>query len=283
MDYKAPWIAAAVFAVLWATTVTAATSPLRATIIDRYGNQHDVAKFTFQGRQDLEVYFQGQRRLVALSRIARLSFEGERGDEEQRIVMSLRNGGVETGQMITGGSSSPHQDAVGGGTSGRRFAGVTDLGPFFILASDVREIILRYPTGEAPPADKMLNATIVTTEGKIYEIEDLRFRGKQRLDYLKGRNKRFIPLTKVARIDFEDGAFGDEFRAITATYWTGKTVMGMVETSTVRLSGETEKSYFNRVNQAFAGRMGSGSFAIGMHAVKQIRFKTEQAKEIIDE
>ena len=283
MDYKAPWIAAAVFAVLWATTVTAATSPLRATIIDRYGNQHDVAKFTFQGRQDLEVYFQGQRRLVALSRIARLSFEGERGDEEQRIVMSLRNGGVETGQMITGGSSSPHQDAVGGGTSGRRFAGVTDLGPFFILASDVREIILRYPTGESPPADKMLNATIVTTEGKIYEIEDLRFRGKQRLDYLKGRNKRFIPLTKVARIDFEDGAFGDEFRAITATYWTGKTVMGMVETSTVRLSGETEKSYFNRVNQAFAGRMGSGSFAIGMHAVKQIRFKTEQAKEIIDE
>ena len=283
MDYKAPWIAAAVFAVLWATTVTAATSPLRATIIDRYGNQHDVAKFTFQGRQDLEVYFQGQRRLVALSRIARLSFEGERGDEEQRIVMSLRNGGVETGQMITGGSSSPHQDAVGGGTSGRRFAGVTDLGPFFILASDVREIILRYPTGESPPADKMLNATIVTTEGKIYEIEDLRFRGKQRLDYLKGRNKRFIPLTKVARIDFEDGAFGDEFRAITATYWTGKTVMGMVETSTVRLSGETDKSYFDRVNQAFAGRMGSGSFAIGMHAVKQIRFKTEQAKEIIDE
>ena len=283
MDYKAPWIAAAVFAVLWATTVTAATSPLRATIIDRYGNQHDVAKFTFQGRQDLEVYFQGQRRLVALSRIARLSFEGERGDEEQRIVMSLRNGGVETGQMITGGSSSPHQDAVGGGTSGRRFAGVTDLGPFFILASDVREIILRYPTGESPPADKMLNATIVTTEGKIYEIEDLRFRGKQRLDYLKGRNKRFIPLTKVARIDFEDGAFGDEFRAITATYWTGKTVMGMVETSTVRLSGETEKSYFNRVNQAFAGRMGSGSFAIGMHAVKQIRFKIEQAKEVVDE
>ena len=283
MNRKAPWIAAAAFAVLWAATVTAATSPLRATIIDRYGNQHDVAKFTFQGRQDLEVYFQGQRRLVALSRIARLSFEGERGDEEQRIVMSLRNGGVETGLMITGGSSSPHQDAVGGGTSGRRFAGVTDLGPFFILASDVREVILRHPAGEAPPADKMLNATIITTEGKIYEIEDLRFRGKQRLDYLKGRNKRFIPLTKVARIDFEDGAFGDEFRAITATYWTGKTVMGMVETSTVRLSGETDKSYFDRVNQAFAGRMGSGSFAIGMHAVKQIRFKTEQAKEIIDE
>ena len=283
MDYKAPWIAAAAFAVLWAATVTAATSPLRATIIDRHGNQHDVAKFTFQGRQDIEVYFQGQRRLVALSRIARLSFEGERGDEEQRIVMSLRNGGVETGQMITGGSSSPHQDAVGGGTSGRRFAGVTDLGPFFILASDVREVILRYPIGEAPPADKTLNATIVTTEGKIYEIEDLRFRGKQRLDYFKGRDKRFIPLTKVARIDFEDGAFGDEFRAITATYWTGKTVMGTVETSTVRLSGETDKSYFDRVNQAFAGRMGSGAFAIGMHAVKQIRFKIEQAKEIVDE
>lgn len=283
MDCKAPWIVAAALAALWAATVAAATSPLKATIIDRYGNQHDVAKFTFQGRQDLEVYFQGQRRLVALSRIARLSFEGERGDEEQRIIISLRNGGEETGLMVTGGSSSPHQDAVGGGASGRRFAGVTELGPFFILASDVREVILRHPAGEAPPADKVLNATIVTTEGKIYEIEDLRFRGKQRLDYLKGRNKRFIPLTKVARIDFEDGASGDEFRAITATYWTGKTVMGVVEASKVRLSGETDKSYFQRVNQAFAGRVGSRSFAVGMHAVKQIRFKIEQSQEVVEE
>ena len=69
MDYKAPWIVAAALAALWAATVAAATSPLRATIIDRYGNQHDVAKFTFQGRQDLEVYFQVQRRLVAVSRL----------------------------------------------------------------------------------------------------------------------------------------------------------------------------------------------------------------------
>ena len=283
MKYARQWTGALLLASLWTVAVDAGPSPLKATIIDRYGNQHEVDKFTFQGRQDLEIYVQGQRRLVALNRVAKLRFEGERGDEEQRVVLSLRNGGEEHGMIVTGGSSSPHQDAVGGGSSGRRFAGVTDLGPFFILASDVREVILRHPLGEEPPKDRVLKATIITLEGKRYEVENLRFRGKQRLDFYRGRNKRFIPLAKVERIDFQDGAAGDEFRPITATYWTGKTVMGVVEASIVRLSGETDKSYFERVNQALTGRMDSGTFAIGMHAIKQIRFRDDEPEEVVDD
>ncbi|MEE3258272.1 MAG: hypothetical protein VX293_03590 [Candidatus Latescibacterota bacterium] len=283
MNYQRQWGGAALLAALWISAGWAATSPLKATIVDRYGNQHQVEKFTFQGRQDLEIYVEGQRQLVALTRISRLRFEGERGDEEQRVVLVLRNGGEEQGIMVTGSSSSPHQDAVGGGSSGRRFAGVTDLGPFFILASDVREVILRHPVGETPPADNVLKATIITMEGRRFEVENLRFRGKQRLDFFRGRKKRFIPLTKVARIDFQDGAIGVEFRPITATYWTGKTVMGVVEASIVRLSGETDKSYFERVNRAFTGRMGSGPFAIGMHAIKQIRFQEDKPEEVVED
>ena len=276
MERNGRWMGALLLTVLWSSACWGGTSPLKATIIDRYGNQHQVDKLTFQGRQDLEIYIDGQRRLVALAKVSRLRFEGERGDEEQRVVLVLRSGGQEDGIMVTGGASSPHQDAVGGGSSARRFSGVTNLGPFFILASDVREVVLRHPAGEKPPVDKIIKSTVITVEGRRFEVEDLRFRGKQRLDYFRGRNKRFIPLTKVERIDFEDGGAGDEFRTITATYWTGKTVMGTVDVSIVRLSGETDKSYFERVNQAFTGRMDSGPFAIGLHFIKQIRIHAEK-------
>ena len=283
MECKGRWGGFVALAMLWASVVGAATSPLKATIIDRYGNQHQVDRLTFQGRQDLEIYVAGQRQLMALAKISRLRFEGERGDEEQRVVLALRSGAETEVVIQTGSSSSPHQDAVGGGSSGRRFAGVTDLGPFFILASDIREIILRYPVGEIAPEDKVLKATIITTEGKRIEVENLFFRGKQRMDFFRGRDKRFIPLTKVERIDFQDGAIGDEFRPITATYWTGKTVMGTIEASTVRLSGETDKSYFERVNQAFTGRTGSRPFSIGVHAIKHIRFQEfEEDKTVSD-
>ena len=275
MKRKGLWGGAILLAALWVSASGAATSSLKATIIDRYGNQHQVDKFTFQGRQDLEIYVQGQRRLVELVKVARLRFEGERSDEEQDIMLEFRTGVREKGKMVTGGSSSPHQDAVGGGSSGRRFAGVTELGPFFILASDVQEIVLRHPVGEEPPAEKILKATIITTNGRRFEVDNLRFHGKKRLDFFRGRNKRFIPLDKVARIDFADGGTGDEFRPLTATYWSGKTVMGTVEASLVRLSGETDKSYFERVNRAFTGVVGSSSFAIGMHDVKHIRFRKD--------
>ncbi len=53
--------------------------------------------------------------------------------------------------------------------------------------------------------------------------------------------------------------------------------MGTVEASTVRLSGETDKSYFERVNKAFTGKVGSGPFGIGMHAIRHIRFQKDKA------
>ena len=97
MKRKGLWGGAVLLAALWVSASGAATSSLKATIIDRYGNQHQVDKFTFQGRQDLEIYVQGQRRLVELVKVARLRFEGERSDEEQRVVLMFRNGSQEVG------------------------------------------------------------------------------------------------------------------------------------------------------------------------------------------
>ena len=50
------------------------------------------------------------------------------------------------------------------------------------------------PIGEEPPKEKILKAAIITTNGRRFEVENLRYRGKKRLDFFKGRNKRFIPL-----------------------------------------------------------------------------------------
>ena len=97
MKRKGLWGGIALLATLWVSASGAATSSLKATIIDRYGNQHQVDKFTFQGRQDLEIYVQGQRRLVKLVKVARLRFEGERSDEEQRVLLIFRNGGPRSG------------------------------------------------------------------------------------------------------------------------------------------------------------------------------------------
>jgi hypothetical protein len=55
--------------------------------------------------------------------------------------------------------------------------------------------------------------------------------------------------------------------------------MGTVAASTVRLSGETDKSYYERVNAALTGNTGSGPFSIGMHHVKQIRFRAQSEEE----
>jgi hypothetical protein len=251
----------------------------KATVIDRYGNQHQVDRFTYQGRLDLEIYIGDQRRMVAFQLVDRIRFEGEPGDEEQAVSMVMRSGKKESGVMLSGGGSTPHQDAVGGGGSGRRFTGVTALGPFFILLNDVREIILRHPEGEETPQEQVLKATVITLEGKRFEVLDLRFRGKQRLDFFRGRNKRFIPLDKVEKIDFDDSGAAEEYRPITATYWNGRTVMGTVDASTVRLSGETDKSYYERVNAALIGKTASGLFSMGMHHIKQIRFHAAKEGE----
>jgi len=91
------------------------------------------------------------------------------------------------------------------------------------LVGDVREVILQHPEGEEIPQELVLGATIITLEGKRFEVEDLRFRGKQRLDFFRGRNKRFIPLERVDKIDFDDSGAAEEFRPITAN--TGMDVL----------------------------------------------------------
>ena len=113
-----------------------------AVVVDRYGNQHEVERFTYQGRQEIEVYFSDQRRILSFDLVDRMRFEGEPSDEEQVVSLQMRSGKREKGTVISGGGAAPHQDAIGGGGSGRRFTGVTSLGPFFILVGDVREVIL---------------------------------------------------------------------------------------------------------------------------------------------
>jgi len=46
----------------------------------------------------------------------------------------------------------------------------------------------------------------------------------------------------------------------------------------VRLSGETDKSFYDRVNAALTGRTSAGPFSMGMHDIKQIRFKRPENK-----
>jgi len=41
----------------------------------------------------------------------------------------------------------------------------------------------------------------------------------------------------------------------------------------VRLPGETDKSFYKRVNEGFTGRVEGGGFSIGLHLVKQVRFR----------
>ena len=264
--------------VLVGTLLCGVTWSADAVVVDRYGNQHKVERFTYQGRQEIEIYIDDQRRILSFDLVDRMRFEGEPSDEEQVVSLQMRSGKREKGTVISGGGAAPHQDAIGGGGSGRRFLGVTSLGPFFILVGDVREIILQHPEGEAIPQELVLKATIITLEGKRFEVEDLRFRGKQRIVFFRGRNKRFIPLERVDKIDFDDSGAAEELRPMTATYWNGRTVMGTVDAAIVRLSGETDKSFYDRVNAALTGRTPAGPFSMGMHHIKQIRFKMRESK-----
>ena len=266
-------------ALLGSSACWAISSPLKATLVDRAGNHHEVEKLTYQDRLDIEYYVEGQRRLVPLQNIDRLRLEGDPRDEEQTIVVTLRTGRSETGKILAGSNVSPHQDALGGGGSASRFTGVTPLGPFDILVRDVREIIMRHPASLPPAKETVLKATLITLDGKMFEVEGVEYRGTLRMDYNIGNKRRSAKLEKVSRVDFTEGGTHQEMRPVTITYWSGKTVQGTVEASTVRLSGEMDKSYFERVNAAFTGRIASGAFSIGMHAIKQIRFKPPVQEE----
>ncbi|MFA6111505.1 MAG: hypothetical protein WDA75_22330 [Candidatus Latescibacterota bacterium] len=260
--------------VLWGAAGSwAASPPLKATVIDRAGVQHQVDRFVVQDRLDLEYYVAGHRRIVPLREIDRFRYEGDRGDEEQTVIVILRSGKQETGVALTGSNMAPHGDASGSGAGISRLTGMTPLGPFSILTSEVREVILRHPESEPPPAARVLKATVVAVDGKRFELEEVRFRGSERLEYNLGRKPRFVDLTKVSVIDFDDVGPGVEERPVTILLWSGRTIQGTVDASTVRLGGENDRNYFERVNAAFTGRGAAGAFGIGAHAVKQVRFQ----------
>lgn len=93
--------------VFWAAAVWAADSPLRATIVDRMGNQHQVSKLSYQGRTEIEYFVDEQPRTAQLADVARLRLEGEREDEEARLILTWRNGATERVRSSPAGRASP--------------------------------------------------------------------------------------------------------------------------------------------------------------------------------
>jgi hypothetical protein len=276
---KAVLYTGVVLASLWSAGAWGGESQLKATVVDRMGNQHQVGKLSYQGRTELEYSVDDQPRTVQLADIARFRLDGEREDEEQQISIVWRNGATETGRLFTGGSGiAPHQDALGSGQVSNRLSGVTELGPFFILLSDVREVIFSHPDSLAPSVEPKLKATIVDLEGRRFEVHRLRYRGQLRLDFTQGRKQRSIDLAKIARIEFsEERDPGTEFRSFVLTFWSGKSLQGTVDASTVRLGGETDRIYQTRVGAAFTGELADrGPFAIGLHDLKLVRFYPEE-------
>lgn len=280
MEFKRVRYAGALLAVIWGTISWAEEGPLRATIVDRMGNQHQVSKLTYQSRTEIEYFVDEQPRTAQLADIARLRLEGEREDEEVQLVLTWRNGTSETGRIFTGGSGiAPHQDALGSGQVSNRLSGVTDLGPFFILLSDVSEVVFSH-SGAAPAKEPRLKATVVDLEGRRFEVSRLRYRGQPRLDFTQGRKQRSIDLAKISRIEFtEERDPGVEFRAVILTLWSGKTLQGTVDASTVRLGGETDRIYETRVGAALTGELADGPFAIGLHDLRLVRFYPEEEAE----
>ncbi len=265
-----------VLAVMWGGEGRAIQSKIKATVVDRLGNKHEVSKFTYQDRVELEYYVGDVRRIKPFARIDRIVFEGNRGDEQQAISVYLRNGVTESGSILTGGNSAPRaQDSFGSGRAEILFSGVSELGPFIMRLNEVREVIIRHPAGSLPIPDAPLKATLITMKGKRFEVSQLRFLGKTRFDFTQGRMRRSLPMSKIEKIDFIDSGGAEEQRPVTIVLRKGKTLQGTVGISTVRLPGETDRNYYARLNEVFTGDSKVGSFAIGLRDVKHIRFRRD--------
>ena len=78
-----------------------AQSKIKAIVTDRLGNAHEVDKFVFQDRSELEYYIRATRLIKPLNQINRIVFEGNRGEEEQTISIYLRTGTTEVGSILT--------------------------------------------------------------------------------------------------------------------------------------------------------------------------------------
>jgi len=200
-----------------------------------------------------------------------LTIRGDKNDEEQSVVVSLRTGEVINATLFSGGgSSSPHMDSIGGGTVMQRFEGVTELGPFLIRLTEVGDIIFRHqqPAEQNVP----MNATVITESGERFEVTNLRYRGNKKFEYSQGLKSRSKDMARISRLDFSEAAAGVESRTVTITFRSGRTVQGTVDASIVRLAGETDRIYAERVGSAFTGHSHTLPFAIGLSEVKLVRF-----------
>ena len=275
-----------VSAALVALAVAALLTPLasgakgtKATVIDRFGDRYELSAIKIKDRTELEYYVGDERRAVAFEEIQRIVIDGEAGEEERPVRVYLRRGRVEAGRMFTGGhGASPHQDSFGGARAPTGLTGNTNLGPFVRSLDDVKEVRFRHTT-EAPPEAPELKAMLVTTEGSLFEVADLRVMEKRVLKYSRGKRSLSLDLSKVDRIQFNEYSIGQEQRPITITLWGGKQIHGMVEAAVARYSGETDRQYARRVGAAVTARTATGSVSLGMHEVKLIRFHPPESAE----
>ena len=258
-----------------------AQSKIKATVIDRLGNAHEVAKFAFQDRNELEYYVKATRQFKPFNQIERIVFEGNRGDEEQTISVHLRTGATEIGTILTGGNAAPRaHDTFGSGRAEVLFTGVSELGPFVMRLNEVREVKIRHSPGEPFVQEKRFKAVIVSVKGERFEVSDLRYLGKPKFDFKQGRMSRSMPIRKIEKIDFDASQSSEEKRPVTIALRSGRILQGTVAISHVRLPGETDRNYYTRLNEVFTGASPSGYFAIGLQDVKQIRFRLEENENV---
>ena len=250
-----------------------------ATVIDRFGNRHELTAIRIKNRTQLDYYVGDERRSAPFDHVQKLVVDGQAGDEERPVKVHLRSGRVDAGRLFTGGSgTSTHQDVGDGFTGGGARAptgvsGKTSLGPWMLSLDDVREVRFLHPVGtSAPDEPQPLKAAVVTTPGGLFEVTDLLVTEKQILRYMRDRQKMTLNLAKVDRIQFAEFSSGQEQRPITITLWSGKMIHGSVVATTARYSGETDKQYARRTGAAVTGKLAAGTFSAGLHEIKLIRF-----------
>ena len=257
----------------WSAGSAMGAPPVEATVIDLFGNRHELKDFKLRGKTDIEYYIGERRRVISTKEIGRFRLEGQRGDEERPIRVQFRDGRIDTGVFVVGSDATPHHESFGGGRLSSQVSGRTNLGPFLLQLGDLREVILHHAESSKPMAPKVLCATLVDEEGKMFEVENLNFREMTDLVFRQGRKRRNIDMSKVAKIAFAEASSGQEFRPITVTLWSGESIQGNMEAGRARFSGETDRMFHRRIGSAFTGNTASGAFAIGLHNVRLIMLK----------
>lgn len=265
--------------VVLACVTTAAAGPYQGTVITRSGDRHTVENLEFEGRDEIEIYVNDVRRLLTFDQIDKLRF-GALGTEEIPVVLHLRSGDRLQAIISTGGGRNmPSASSVGGEQSTNRITGTAPLGPFYLLLEQVAEIRFAH---EGEPESVMIRpATVVDLQGRRFEVDSLRYRGRTSFDYQKDNQKRTKKLERITTLEFEN-VEGQEVRPVIITFVTGRQARGTVDAGTVRLSGETDALYRRRVAEVFTGSTPQGPFAMGLHQVKLIRFNAADTADNAD-